>query len=110
MNGDYKWRHKFVRKYRLNDDAVFDPDRHKMTPKEEKKFNADFDTDFAAFCKTMERRGYASMSDPYGSKQTRPLSERLRDGSTIITDYEDGTGTMPFPEFMRRALNGEFDE
>lgn len=99
-----------MRKYRLNDDAIFNPDKHKMTPEEENRFDEYFEANFAAFCETMERKGYASMSDPHGLRQIRPLSERLKDGSTIITDYEDGTGTMPFPEFMRKALNGDFDE
>ena len=44
------------------------------------------------------------------SGKKRPLSERLKDGSTIITDYVDASGDMPFPEYMRKALNGDFDE
>ena len=96
--------------YKLNDDDIFDPNKHKMTPEEEKNFDEYFDANFDAFLDTLKRKGHASMNDPYGLKQERPLSERLKDGSTIITDYVDGTGTMPFPEFMRKALNGDLDE
>ena len=48
-----------MRKYRLNDDAIFNPDKHKMTPEEENRFDEYFEANFAAFCETMERKGYA---------------------------------------------------
>lgn len=97
-------------KYRLSDDCVFDPNKHKMTPEEEKAFDEYFDANYEAFCETAVRTGSASMSDPHGLRKKRPLSERLKDGSTIITDYVDASGDMPFPEYMRKALNGDFDE
>lgn len=90
----------------LSDDNIFKPNEYKMTPEEEEKFNADFE----AFCNTLVKNGRASMSDPYGKKHERPLSERLKDGSTIITDYVDCSGEIPFSEFYKKALNGDYNE
>ena len=98
------------KKYKLGDSAIFDPSKHKMSQEEEKAFNERFDANADAFFDMLEQAGSASMDDPHGITKKRPLSERLKDGSTIITDYIDGTGIMPFPEFMKKALNGDFDE
>ena len=96
-------------KYRLSDDCVFDPSKHKMTPEEEKAFDENFDANYEAFWDTLIRTGSASMDDPYGLKKERPLSECLKDGSVRMT-FNDANGDMPFPEYMRKALNGDFDK
>lgn len=61
-------------KYRLSDDCVFDPSKHKMTPEEEKAFDENFDANYEAFWDTLIRTGSASMDDPYGlKKRTTPF-------------------------------------
>lgn len=96
-------------KYRLSDDCVFDPSKHKMTPEEEKAFDEYFDANFDAFWDTLIRTGSASMDDPYGLKKERPLSECLKDGSVRVT-FNDANSEMSFAEFYKKALNGDYDE
>lgn len=96
-------------KYRLSDDHIFDSNKHKMTPEEQKTFDEYFEANFDAFCKTLERTGHASMNDPHGLKHERPLSEQLKDGSVIVT-FNDASGRTSFKEFYEKALNGDYDE
>lgn len=88
-------------KYRLSDDCVFDPSKHKMTPEEEKRFEI--------FMDTLAEKGTASIDDPLGSKPAKPLSEALKDGSARVT-FNDANGEMSFDEFYKKALNGDYDE
>lgn len=90
-----------MRKHKLSDDHIFKPTGRKMTPEEEKKFEI--------FLDILDQKGTASVSDPLGSKPDKPLSEALKDGSSIVT-FNDSKGKMSFLDFYKRALNGDYDE
>lgn len=88
-------------KYKLSDDGIFKPTGRKMTPEEEKRFKI--------FLDVLDQKGTASVSDPLSSKPEKPLSEALKDGSSIIT-FNDSKGETSFSDFYKKALNGDYDE
>lgn len=88
-------------KYKLSDEDIFKPTGRKLTPEEEKNFEI--------FLDILERKGIASATNPLGDPPAKPLSEALRDGSSMIT-FNDSKGETSFGEFYKKALNGDYDE
>lgn len=75
-----------------------------MTPEEEKRFEI--------FLNVLAEKGKASVDDPLGlrpPKSTKPLSEALRDGTSIVT-FNDAKGEMSIKDFYEKALRGDYDE
>lgn len=66
---------------------------------------------FEKFLDMLDKNGAASLTNPDNVKEyDKPLSERLKDGSTVIMDFHDVSGQTLFSEFYERVLNGEFDK
>lgn len=77
-------------KYRLSDDCVFDPSKHKMTPEEEKAFDENFDANYEAFCETAVRTGSYKATLLISYKGRKPTSE-------IFIPPADIRGVLPVP-------------
>lgn len=88
-------------KHKLSDKNIFKPTGRKMTPEEEKQFEI--------FLDVLEQKGTASVTDPLNNRPSKPLSEALRDSSSIVT-FNDSKGEVSFKDFYEKALNGDYDE
>lgn len=83
---------------KLNDDAIFKPQRKTLTPEEERQEEKTMDL----FFDMLEKNGITSIIDPSKEISREEMYADIRSGKLTVSDYHDRTGQTDISDYFKK--------